>query len=310
MYVPAICWHVAIKRDKNMIPETWIYATWLVKVVLYLGIAFVIGGAFIYFILGRYDEIKETILKYMTVGTGLGLFSSVFGFFILIGSFANTGLSGMWDRNYINILVNTPIGHVYIIRSISFALLLLLMLVKLSKRTIEISKIEGIIFSVLLIPIVLSFSQLGHVTNLPLFAQALLSIHIFVMSLWIGALYPLWKTSKKINGLPLKERMHLFGKIAAFIVGILIACGVSIALLLFKDFNTLINTPYGHGFIIKILFVLSILLLAALNKWYFTPRLQNPKFAKQLGYAILFEMSLGLSILLVTGYITTVIGIE
>lgn len=293
-----------------MIPETWIYATWLVKVILYLGIAFVIGGAFCYFLLGRYVEIKETILKYMTIGTGLGLFSSVLGFFILIGSFANTGLSGMWDSNYINILVNTPTGHVYIIRSISFALLLLFMIVKLSKGAIDISKTEGAIFTILLIPIVLSFSQLGHVTNLPLFAQALLSIHVFVMSLWMGSLYPLWKTSKKINGLPLKERMHLFGQIAAFIVGILIACGLSIALLLFKDFNTLINTPYGHGFIIKILFVLSILLLAAFNKWYFTPRLQDPKSAKQLGYAILFEMSLGLSILLATGYITTVVGIE
>lgn len=293
-----------------MIPETWIYATWLVKVILYLGIAFVIGGAFCYFLLGRYVEIKETILKYMTIGTGLGLFSSVLGFFILIGSFANTGLSGMWDSNYINILVNTPTGHVYIIRSISFALLLLFMIVKLSKGAIDISKTEGAIFTILLIPIVLSFSQLGHVTNLPLFAQALLSIHVFVMSLWMGSLYPLWKTSKKINGLPLKERMHLFGQIAAFIVGILIACGLSIALLLFKDFNTLINTPYGHGFIIKILFVLSILLLAAFNKWYFTPRLQDPKFAQQLGYAILFEMSLGLSILLATGYITTVVGIE
>lgn len=293
-----------------MIPETWIYATWLVKVILYLGIAFVIGGAFCYFLLGRYVEIKETILKYMTIGTGLGLFASVLGFFILIGSFANTGLSGMWDNNYINILVNTPTGHVYIIRSISFALLLLFMIVKLSKGAIDISKTEGAIFTILLIPIVLSFSQLGHVTNLPLFAQALLSIHVFVMSLWMGSLYPLWKTSKKINGLPLKERMHLFGQIAAFIVGILIACGLSIALLLFKDFNTLIDTPYGHGFIIKILFVLSILLLAAFNKWYFTPRLQDPKFAQQLGYAILFEMSLGLSILLATGYITTVVGIE
>jgi putative copper resistance protein D len=282
----------------------------LVKVILYLGIAFIIGGAFCYFLLGRYVEIKETILKYITIGTGLGLFSSVLGFFILIGSFANTGLSGMWDSNYINILVNTPTGHVYIIRSISFALLLIFMIVKLSKGTIDISKTEGAIFTILLTPIVLSFSQLGHVTNLPLFAQALLSIHVLVMSLWMGSLYPLWKTSKKINGLPLKERMHLFGQIAAFIVGILIACGLSIALLLFKDFNTLINTPYGHGFIIKILFVLSILLLAAFNKWYFTPRLQDPKFAKQLGYAILFEMSLGLSILLATGYITTVVGIE
>ncbi|CAI3124666.1 hypothetical protein MWMV2_MWMV2_01255 [Acinetobacter oleivorans] len=293
-----------------MNPETWLYITWLVKVVLYLGIAFTVGGAFSYFLLGRYVEIKETILKYITVGTGLGLIASVLGFFILIGSFANTGLSGMWDSNYINILINTPIGHTHILRSISFALLLLFMIIKLSKGTIQVSKLEGIIFVLLLIPIVYSFSQLGHVTNLPLFAQFLLSIHVLVMSLWMGALYPLWKTSKKITGLPLKERMHLFGRIAAFVVGILLACGASVALLLLKDFNTLLNTPYGHGFIIKILFVLSILLLAAFNKWYFTPRLQDPKFAKQLGYAILFEMSLGLMILLTTGYITTVVGIE
>ena len=293
-----------------MNPETWIYATWLIKVVLYLGIAFVVGGAFSYFLLGRYVEIRETLLKYITIGAGLGFISSTLGFFVLIGSFANTGLSGMWDSNYINILINTPTGHIHIIRSVSFALLLLFMIVKLSKGTIQVSKVEGTIFTILIIPMVFSFSQLGHVTNLPFFAQFLLSIHVLVMSLWMGSLFPLWKTSKKITGLPLKERMHLFGRIAAFVVGILLACGASIALLLIKDFNTLLNTPYGHGFIIKIAFVLSILLLAAFNKWYFTPRLQDPKFARQLGYAILFEMSLGLMILLTTGYITTVVGID
>jgi len=293
-----------------MISEMWIYATWLIKVFLYLGVSFVIGGVFCYFLLGHYVEIKRIIIKYITTGAGLGLVSSTLGFFVLIGSFANTGLSGMWDSNYINILINTPTGHAHIIRSMSFLLLLFLMLVKLSSGTSQISKIEGTIFALLLMPIVFSFSQLGHVTNLPLFAQILLSTHVLAMSLWMGSLYPLWKTSKIIKGLPLKERMHLFGKIAVVIVGVLLFCGVSIALLLLKNFNILLHTPYGHGFIIKLLFVLSILLLAAFNKWYFTPRLQHPKFANQLGYAILFEMSLGLAILLTTGYITTVVGIE
>ncbi len=45
------------------------------------------------------------------------------------------------------------------------------MIIKLSKGTIQVSKIEGVIFLILLTPIVFSFSQLGHVTNLPLFAQ-------------------------------------------------------------------------------------------------------------------------------------------
>ncbi|NUG02777.1 copper resistance D family protein, partial [Acinetobacter oleivorans] len=293
-----------------MISEMWIYATWLIKVFLYLGVSFVIGGVFCYFLLGHYVEIKRIIIKYITTGAGLGLVSSTLGFFVLIGSFANTGLSGMWDSNYINILINTPTGHAHVIRSISFLILLIFMVVKLSTGTNQISKAEGTIFALLITPIIFSFSQLGHVTNLSLFSQILLSTHVLAMSLWMGSLYPLWKTSKIIKGLPLKERMHLFGKIAAFIVGVLLLCGVSIALLLLKNFNILLHTPYGHGFIIKLLFVLSILLLAAFNKWYFTPRLQHSKFANQLGYAILFEMSLGLAILLTTGYITTVVGIE
>ena len=201
-----------------MISETWIYATWLIKLFLYLGVSFVIGGAFCYFLLGHYVEIKRIIIKYITIGAGLGFVSSTLGFFILIGSFTNTGLSGMWESNYINILINTPTGHAHIIRSIGFLLLLFLMLVKLSSGTSQISKIEGTIFALLLTPIVFSFSQLGHVTNLPLFAQILLSTHVLAMSLWMGSLYPLWKTSKIIKGLPLKERMHLFGKIAAVIV--------------------------------------------------------------------------------------------
>lgn len=287
----------------------WLYATWLIKVFLYFGSIFVIGGAFCYFLLGRYIDINRTILKYITLGAGLGSFSSVFGFFILIGSFANIGLSGMWDINYINILINTATGHVYIIRAVSFLALLLFMLFKLNRGTTQVSKIEGTIFVILLMPIIISFSQLGHITQLTLFAQFLLSIHVLVMSLWMGSLYPLWKTSQLLNGIPLEERMHLFGRIAAFIVGILVVSGLSVALLLIKDIETLFYTSYGQGFMIKILFVLSILVLAAFNKWYFTPRLQEPKFAKKLGYAILFEMLLGLSVLLTTGYITTVVGI-
>lgn len=308
--MPVKCWHAVREWKKIMISEYWIWATWLTKVILYLSVAFVVGGAFCYFLLRQYLELKESILKYITIGAGLGLISSTLGFFILIGSFANTGIKGMWDPTYINILLNTPPGHAHILRSISFALLLLLMVVKLNRKKSQFSITESSIFGVLLIPIIFSFSQLGHVANLTLLAQILLSMHILVMSLWMGSLYPLWKISREIRGLPLKDRMHIFGRIAAFIVGILIACGASIALLLFKDFNTLINTPYGHGFIIKILFVIIILLLAAFNKWYFTPRLQHPKFAKHLSHAILFEMLLGLSILLTTGYITTVVGIE
>jgi putative copper resistance protein D len=269
-----------------------------------------IGGAFCYFLLWRYTSIKVTLLKYMHLGATLGLVGSTLGFFILVGSFANTGLSGIFDQTYLNILLNTNTGQIHIVRIISFALIFLLLTIKLGKKTTHIATFEKILFAVLLIPILYSYSQIGHVTNLPFFAQILLSIHVFFMSLWMGSLYPLWKMSHKISGRSLRKLMEAFGRIAAYVVGILILCGITIALFLFKDLNTLIYTSYGHGFVLKLAFVGSILLLAAFNKWFLTPRLEEPLFAQYLSCAILFEMYLGLLILLTTSYITTVVGID
>ncbi len=66
-----------------MISEYWMWATWLTKVILYLSVAFVVGGAFCYFLLRQYLELKESILKYITIGAGfrpnfqyLGIFYS------------------------------------------------------------------------------------------------------------------------------------------------------------------------------------------------------------------------------------------
>ncbi|WP_314340562.1 copper resistance D family protein [Acinetobacter guillouiae] len=293
-----------------MMFEFWIWSTWLTKITLYLSTAFMIGGAFCYFLLWRYTSIKVTLLKYMHLGATLGLVGSTLGFFILVGSFANAGLSGIFDQTYLNILLNTDTGQIHIFRIISFALIFLLLTIKLGKKTTHITTFEKILFAVLLIPILYSYSQIGHVTNLAFFAQILLSIHVFFMSLWMGSLYPLWKMSHKISGRSLRKLMEAFGRIAAFIVGILILCGITIAFFLFKDLNTLIYTSYGHGFVLKLAFVGSILLLAAFNKWFLTPRLEEPLFAQYLSCAILFEMYLGLLILLTTSYITTVVGID
>lgn len=119
--------------------EFWIWSTWLIKVSLYLSTAFMIGGAFCYFLLWRYTSIKPILLKYISLGAALGLLASTLGFFILVGSFANTGLSGIFDQTYINILLNTDTGQIHIVRIISFALILLLLTIKLVKQTTHIA---------------------------------------------------------------------------------------------------------------------------------------------------------------------------
>jgi putative copper resistance protein D len=292
--------------------EYWLLAGWIEKVMLYVAMASVIGGSFTYFLLSKYPQLRNTIINYMIFGAGIGVFSSLTSFFIQVGSFADNGLQGMIDPTFFKILLHSPVGTIQIIRTLCFSIIALLLIIE--KYHLHPSPISPLswfnraVIALTSLVIVVTFSQLGHVTNLSIFAQILISIHIFVMSLWMGALFPLWKLSRTIQGMPLKDSMHLFGRIAAIIVGLLVICGLTVAIMLLNT-QILLSTPYGYGFILKLVLVASILLLAAFNKWYFTPRLEHPQFAKQLSYAILFEMSLGLAILLVTGYITSVIGI-
>lgn len=308
-----------------MLGEYWLWAGWITKVMLYLATAISIGGAFSYFLLSKYYHLNKPIIRYMIIGAYLGALSSVAGFLIQVGSFANTGWLGLFDPTFLNILLGTPVGTVQILRTLSFGLIAILLMVKYARlqhyqaehhqfknesKSNKLSYLLRTIIAIALLLIVYSFSQMGHVTNQSFIAQLLLSLHVIAMSLWIGSLFPLWRLSRTVEGLPLKNSMHLFGQLAVVIVGALVVCGLTVAYLLIKDFDTLISTPYGQGFMLKLGLVAAILLLAAFNKWYFTPCLQQPKYAKQLSYAILFEMSLGLSVLLTTGYITTVIGIE
>lgn len=293
-----------------MVFESWACASWITKVTLYLAVAMVVGGGLSGFLLKSYIDIKDKLLKYILLGACLGVVSSLFGFAVLVGSFSNTGLRGMLNDQYISLLLNTAIGHVHVIRILSFAVITLLMTVVVMRKPSHFYTWQKLLLGLFILPIIYSFSQLGHVVNSTVLAQVLLSVHVLIMSVWLGVLYPLWLTTHKIVGLPLKQCIHLFGVIASFIVAILLLCGISVALMLIQNMDVLLNTPYGYGFMIKMVFVLAILSLAVLNKYYFTPRLQQVNVAKIFGYAILFEMLLGLSILVITGYITTVVGID
>ncbi len=305
--------------------EYWLWAGWLAKVMLYLATAISIGGAFSYFLVSKHYHLNKPIIRYMIIGAFIGALSSVAGFLIQVGSFANTGWLGLFDPTFFNILLGTSVGTVQILRTLSFGMIAILLMVKYARlqhprpeqhqfknesQSNKLSYLLRAIIAIALLLIVYSLSQMGHVTNQSFIAQLLLSLHVTAMSLWIGSLFPLWRLSRTVEGLPLKNSMHRFGQLAAVIVGVLVVCGLTVAYLLIKDFDTLISSPYGQGFMLKLGLVAAILLLAAFNKWYFTPRLNQAKYAKQLSYAILFEMSLGLSVLLTTGYITTVIGIE
>ena len=104
--------------------------------------------------------------------------------------------------------------------------------------------------------------------------------------------------------------MRQFGQFATVVVGLLVVCGLVLAAQLLTTFADLFATAYGQGLLVKFAVVLCLLVFAARNKWRTVPSLMQPDFTARLSQTIVIELSLGLLILLITGIVTSVIGLE
>jgi putative copper resistance protein D len=104
--------------------------------------------------------------------------------------------------------------------------------------------------------------------------------------------------------------MHTFGKVANWIVLILLSCGLLLAWLLLEGVSDLVTTDYGRGLGVKVILVVALLLMAARNKLRLTPAMLQPGVGARLSLAIRIEILVALLILLTTAIITVIIGTE
>ena len=89
----------------------------------------------------------------------------------------------------------------------------------------------------------------------------------------------------------------------------LILAGVLIAWMLLSDLRALATTGYGQALLIKLLFVGSVLTLAAANKLRFVPAMQagDAKAARHLARSIEIETVVILVVMAATATLTTVL---
>lgn len=271
--------------------------------------ASVIGGMFSSLLLARHCESAPAIRRYTLWGCVIGLIALLIGFAAQVGAFADQGLMGMVDINMMSILWQTPVGTGVALQLSGFVLIGITTgwLLKSPKPR---SSWQNVLMLLGGLSLLAAFSQAGHFAEQSLLGKAAISVHVLAMSLWMGSLYPLWQVSRTTDIPEIQRSMERFGQVAAVIVGVLVASGVLMAVMLLKDFHTLFFTPYGQGLLLKLTLVGGLLLLAASNKWLTVPRLMQPGFSTRLSRAIAFEMCVGAFILLITGIITIIIGID
>ena len=102
--------------------------------------------------------------------------------------------------------------------------------------------------------------------------------------------------------------MKTFGRHAIVIVLMLILAGVSMLFELFNSFNEITDTPYGQALVLKLILVILIFAIAALNKTKFSPGLVDRDSIIRLRHSIRIEIMVAILILCVTSYFSTIVG--
>ena len=299
-----------------MLPTSWEIASLVCKILFYFGAASVVGGSL--FLRIYNDGSRSTVqsnIRYITLGAFIGFQGVLFNFLVQIGLVVDSGFFGMFDWSMSSIFLNTQLGDTTFFRMAGFVIIFLACLFcSQSIRNLnrppkqEFYKLLNIINLFAFLLIVFSFRFSGHISVLSPIAKIAIALHFFSFAAWIGSLYPLYKLTFGKDLDFMYRSMRKFGNNAMGIVLVLVGAGVLMCFELFGSLSELFTTSYGQALLVKLVFVLAITFIAAFNKLRLTPCLYDEGGALALRNSIHAESVVALFILIVTSYLSTIVG--
>lgn len=265
--------------------------------LLYIGVL-TSAGTVLATLVFRTPNMKSVAIRFAC----LGLVCALLGF-LLDGAALTGDASGMTDPAMLGLLWVTPVGTALSFRVIGLALV-----------------ITGLAFGRLGLWVsapgaflaLWSFVTVGHIYERDrLWLDALLMIHLTIIALWIGILTPLRRLARDGAASAAAQLGHRFGRLAVFVVPLLILAGLVMSYVLVGSIAALFGTGYGQMLMVKVAVVAGLLGLGALNKVRFVPRLMagDKQAAKHLSWSIAFEWVAFCVILLTTAVLTSVLSL-
>lgn len=221
----------------------------------------------------------------------------------LLAASIGDGLADMFDLSTVGMLLSAGEGP-----AIALRILGLMLCIAALKR----GRLRGATACAGALLAAGSFAVLGHVhalkpDGLPI---AILVVHLSCAAFWLGAFWPLLKVTRDTDHALIAALAARFGKIALYVVGLLIGAGALLAYQLLGSLTALWSSGYGRLLGLKLLLVALLLCAAAVNKLKLTPRLAAGDAAAvvSLRRSIRFEMIVAGLILLVTAAFTSLTG--
>jgi copper transport protein len=117
-------------------------------------------------------------------------------------------------------------------------------------------------------------------------------VHGVTVAYWVGALAPLVVMARRRNS-DLARALRQFSAVAVPLVGLLVLTGLVLAIIQLESFRALIDTWYGIILLIKLVLVVLLLALAALNRFFLTPAVAlDGENTQTLGGSVFLEFLL------------------
>ncbi len=274
-----------------------------------LATAGVVGGSF-GVALARSQRFSEQpeLRRYLRLSAVLGLLVVPVYFLLQVGAVNQSGVAGMFDPLMGRILLQSGLGQVLGVRMLAFALVALWLLCPVPVAISYRRQAERIVCASATLLLAGSFVLTGHISTLTLVARGVLALHVLMVFLWIGALYPLLQLSRTRDIQQVQTLMQRFGVLALGIVALLLVSGMWLATQVLQAPTDLATTAYGRTLLLKLVGVSGLLLIAAGNKLVLVPKLATTGSAATLQTYIRIEIGVALLVLAVTSWLTTITG--
>lgn len=295
----------------------WDLASVLSKLASYLAMVTVPGTALI-IALSQRNRVAVSrsalhhILKLQLAAALTGVLLVCLYFLLQIGAINQQGLTGMFDYQMGAILADTALGEGTRLRLAGFMVAAVpAILLLLPDRVASLPRVRVTAAALWLVSALMlasSFAVFGHAATLPVSAQVAVMVHFLALGMWLGSLYPLYHLCKQEPVDVLEPLLGNYGRVGSWMIGSLLISGAWLLWLLAGSPQELFGTTYGLTLSTKLLIVVGLLGLGALNRYRLVPALTEPGGMRRLKRSVASEMLLALVILTITSALTTVMG--
>lgn len=303
-------WLFMFLFDENF----WLIGLWISKTLYYCTTLCAVGSLWMCFKLKHIQQIQRDLNSYILICTALASFSSLSLIFCQLGFFSDHGVLGIFDVDLMHLFFSTHNGKVLLINLLCCSILTLNHCFRfnpsLRLQPLSTHPIQNLLSLLLLLIILFNYTQQGHSLEHARISSVLLCFHVLAVSLWMGALIPLYQLCHVLQGAELcKEIKDMSTQLAVALCGLML-CGLSLVWIFIPQLNDIVHSTYGQAILIKLAWVVIIFLLASLNRFYLSAKLHQATELKCFKWMLVIELSIALMICIITAYMTTFIGLS